>query len=1136
MVRFHGLMQILRVILPMLTAVCFCGLACGVFAGPLYRIGVDSTGIVQITPRQLAMMGFDDPGRVAVYGYGGAAGWRSGLSVASLEDLPEVPSMVTDDGRILFYGQGPESVEGYTLTGRYLYVRPVCNTADAKGYYFVGARTDPSRPVSLPVSDAGRVHTTHWSYCVYHPMTTNPARAGAFFLGEDFSGSAERMIAIAFPTPDLPESGLMSARAVGAVKAENPVFRISFGGAAGTLRAISTRNGYSDSETYFAATDKYEISSVTPADRPASVTFKADLSVAGRVGYAAFETVAFAYTRLNLMPGDGTGLSMLLRDTSPGDVLAIENAAGTIVWDVTRPDVPRQLGCVADGTSLTVSLQGTDNGVSHLVAFKPSHDQPSVSLEGPVTANGRLSSMSVPDMVILTAPALRAEADRLASVHRRYQGMDVAVVEPREVFDEFGSGCRSPYAVRRFMKSLYDRSGSAPFSLLIMGASTFDPAGHISGEPVDDTHVLTYEVENLFKQGYASTCYCTDAFYGFLDDDLLPDDVVSARMSINVGRIPAVTRAQAVAYIDKVERYLMSPPGVDVRSRALVVCDYGDNNGHLKQGVELSDSIVGRWAPATIVVKGISGLYQRATGNRRPLLTKVSETLADGVGYMVYAGHGNPGAIGSDRFMKRADVLALDNTHCPLVMLATCYSLGFDRSEDGVAEQFLFNPGGGALALVGSGRAVQMSYNHHLSMKMAREYFTLSSSSMMGDVYRVARNMTVGLGNNSEVTVNTACFNYVGDPALPLYPYTHDIRMELPEDFGVTPLSVNTVSGCIVDGNGDLSTGFNGRVTIRLYEPERVDKSRYDPSKDAVPMDVTRRETLVSFVEGRIENGRFEIQLHCPEVVKPGDGYVMTVHALSDDASQRALAMSGGITVAGLPDNPGIDTSVPPGIDGMWINSRRFADGDIVGPAVNVCGRIIPSPSGLSLTKTIGRTISLSVDGTCYGDVVSYMTMDDDGVYNIDYPLSGLSDGAHTAVLTVFDNAGNKSSHAVNFTVVTTVNDVIIESDSKTATTEATFSLRHNLAYDLSGRIVIENETGEAVFSRSGVTFPYTWNLDDNEGDPVPDGCYTVRAWLRGGLQYVVTQPLDFTVVRMPGITLTTGKQLTSPECINNEN
>lgn len=1112
MVRFQDLMKILRVILPMLTAGCFGGLAYGVPAGPLYRIGVDSTGIVQITPGQLAMMGFDDAGRVAVYGSGGAATWQSGMS---LDDLPEVPSIVTDDGRILFYGEGPGAVEGY-LKGNCLFVNPVGNTADTKGYYFIGAKADPSRPVALPVSDVGqRILTTHWSYSVYHPMTTNPARAGSFFMGEDFSGSADRTLTIGFPTPGLPESGLMSVRAVGALKAENPVFRISFGGSTGTLRAISTRNGYNDGETYFAATDKYEITSATPAGHPASVTFKADLSVSGRVAYAAFETVAFAYTRLNVMPGDGTGLSMLLSDTAPGDALAIENAVGTVVWDVTRPGAPRQLGGVADGTSLTIPLPGTADGMSHLVAFKPSLEQPSVSLEGPVTANGRLSSMSVPDMVIITAPALRAEADRLASVHRLCQGMDVAVVEPREVFDEFGSGCRSPYVIRRFMKSLYDRSGGRRFSLLILGASTFDPAGHLSGAPVDDTHVPTYEVENLFKQGYASTCYCTDAFYGFLDQDPLPDDVISARMSISVGRIPAVTRAQAVAYIDKVERYLMAPPGVDVRSRALVVCDYGDNNGHLKQAVEVSDSIVGRWAPATVVVKGISGLYQRAAGNRTPLLTKIRETFADGIGYMVYAGHGSPGTIGSDRFMKRSDVLALDNVHCPLVMLATCYSLGFDRSEDGVGEQFLFNPCGGALALVGSGRAVQMSYNHHLSMKVAREYFTISSSDTMGDVYRVARNMTVGLGSNSEVTVNTACYNYVGDPALPLYPYTHDIRMELPDDFGVTPLSVNTVSGCVVDGDGELSADFSGRVIVRLYEPERVDQSIYDPSKGAVPMDVTRRETLVSVVEGRIEGGRFEIQLHCPEVVRPGDGYVMTVHALSDDASRRALAMVGDLAVAGLPDNPGLDTSVSPVIDGMWINSRQFADGDIVGPAVNVCGRIIPSPSGLSLTKTIGRTVSLSVDGTCYRDVVLHMVMDDDGVYSFDYPLSGLSDGAHTVVLTAYDNAGNSSSHTVGFTVVTTVGDVVVEADCKTAVTEVTFSLRHDLPYDLSGRVVIVNETGETVFSRSGVTFPYTWNLDDNDGDPVPDGCYTVRAWLRGGLQYVVTQPLDLTVVRM---------------------
>lgn len=1102
------------VLLMFLASGAFMAFSAGIPAGPLYRIGVGHTGIVQITPEQLALMGLGNADEVAVYGYGGVAGQRGDLPSDDVCGLPEVPAMVTDDGRLLFYGESTETVETYSPTGSYVYARLNINTADTKGYYFVGAKSDPLRVETLPASEPSRVLSTHWSCYVSHPMTTNPANAGSFFMGDDFSRSPDRTVSIEFPVPSLAPNGQMTARVVGAIKAENPVIGISFGNAVRSLRAISTRNEYNNIETYFVATDRLEIPSAAPAAETGSVKFDAHLRQAGNVAYAAFESVVFTYTRLNVMPADNPAMAMYLHGVTEGDAIALEGAGGTVVWDVSNTAAPRRLGGAYDGSVLTVSLpSGSD--MSRLVAFRPSLEQLPVSLEGPAPAIGRLSSMAVPDMVILTAPAFREEAERLAAVHRRCQDMDVAVVEPREVFDEFGSGARSPYAIRRFMKSLYDRSGGRPLSLLIMGSSTYDPAGHVSGSPVDDTHVITYEVENLFKQGYASTCYCNDAFFGFLEDGDLPDDIVSARMSVNVGRIPAVTQAQAVAYVDKVERYLMSPPSVDVRSRALVVCDYGDKNGHLKQGLQLCDSIERRWAPSTTIVKAMAGLYQRATGNRRPLLSKVRETLNEGVGYMAYSGHGNPGGIGSDEFMKRSDISALTNDCCPLVMLATCYALGFDRSENGVGEQFLFNPSGGAMALVGSGRAVQMLLNQYLNLAMAREFYTLTESMTMGDVYRVARNYVNGQYGNSEAAVNTACYNFVGDPALPLYPYTHGIEMSVPAEGGcvVTPLSTNMLVGDVTDSEGAVSHDFNGRVVVRLYAPERTDGSVYDPVDGGTPVDVTRRETLVATVTGKVSDGHFEVSLPCPEVVTPGGGHVITVHALSDDASWRALAMVGDVTVSGMPDDPEFGGAEPPVIDAMWIGSRQFADGDVVDPDISVSGYVIPSPSGLSFTRTLGRTTTLSIDGTCHNDVVSYMTADDDGGVSFSYPLTALTDGNHTAVLTVYDNAGNSASGRISFTVVTRGGEVILETDCRTAATDVTFSLRHNLADEPSGRLVIENEAGEVAFSRPDVSFPFTWDLTDGSGNAVPDGLYTVRAYLRAGLQHMVTPTVRVPVV-----------------------
>ncbi len=1037
MIKFRRLIYICAVMLVSVFTGGSGASATGIPAGTLYRIGVDTTGIVQITSDQLASMGFDDAGRVAVYGYGGVAGMRHDFNDSRLSGIPEVPTMLTDDGRILFYAEGPETADVYSPTGSYLYARPVVNTSDTHGCYFVGSCENPVRVGGLPVTEPVNIHTFHWSFGIYHPMVSNPARSGTSFLGHDFSKSSGRRLEIEFPVPDLTDRGKLALRAVGAIKAEKPVFGIKVCDKESTLRAISMQNEYNAVETYFVAADRLEIPIAAPVTGDRTVSFRADLNNAGAVAFAAFETVSLGYTRDNVMPADVSELSMYMYDIADSDALRLEAGAETVVWDVTSPFLPRRLGSKSDGRDLIVSLPGEVNGTAHFVAFNPAMEHRPVTIEGPVSGMGRLSSMSVPDMVILTAPALRAEAERLADIHTRCQGMKIAVVEPREVFDEFGSGVRSPYAIRRFMKSLYDRAAGSPLSLLIMGASTYDPAGHVTGTAVDDTHVITYEVESLFKQGYASTCYCTDAFFGFLEDEPLPDDIVSAHMSVNVGRIPAVTQAQAAAYIDKAESYLMAPPTTDVRSRALVVCDYGDRQGHLEQAVELCDSIERRWAPAVTVTKGMSGLYQRAAGNRRPLFDKVKETLDCGIGYMAYLG-----------------------------------------------------------------------------MAMAREYFTLSGSRSIGDIFRMARNAVIGLHSSSEVSVNTACYNFVGDPALPVYPYTHGISVSVPDGFIVTPLSSDVIEGDVVGADGNLSPEFDGSVVIDLYEPARTDQSIYDPADGGKPRTVTRRETLVTTVSGKVKDGHFEVPLLCPEVVSPGGGHVIAVHAFSDDFSMRAMAVADDISVAGISADPSADVMEPPVIDGLWINSTTFADGDVVGPVIEILGYVIPSASGLSMTRTIGRTTTLSVDGTNHSDVAARMVPLDDGRYSLRYPLSGLPDGAHTVTLTVCDNAGNRASRSVGFTVINSCGGVTMEADRKVASDEVTFSIDHSLPDIPVGRIVIGNEKGETVFGCPDVSFPFIWNLTDSDGRPVSDGRYTVRAYLRSGLRHMVTSPLQVIVIR----------------------
>ena len=68
------------------------------------KIQIEQDGIYKLTYSELKKMGFDDPSKVAVYGYGG---WplEEDFTKPYVDDLPAVPVLRKDD-YILFYGRG----------------------------------------------------------------------------------------------------------------------------------------------------------------------------------------------------------------------------------------------------------------------------------------------------------------------------------------------------------------------------------------------------------------------------------------------------------------------------------------------------------------------------------------------------------------------------------------------------------------------------------------------------------------------------------------------------------------------------------------------------------------------------------------------------------------------------------------------------------------------------------------------------------------------------------------------------------------------------------------------------------------------------------------------------------------------
>ena len=142
--------------------------------GKWYKIRIAESGIYKLTYSSLRSMGFNDPSRVRLFGYGGAVLPETDLQNLT-DDLPEQP-LWRGDGYMLFYGQGPTSwiktAQGYEHE---------VNTYSDWGYYFLTDNTD-SISASFAMLEAdtipGAIIDTYPDYTVYDPDEYSWYRSG----------------------------------------------------------------------------------------------------------------------------------------------------------------------------------------------------------------------------------------------------------------------------------------------------------------------------------------------------------------------------------------------------------------------------------------------------------------------------------------------------------------------------------------------------------------------------------------------------------------------------------------------------------------------------------------------------------------------------------------------------------------------------------------------------------------------------------------------------------------------------------------------------------------------------------------------------------------------------------------------
>ncbi len=1059
------------------------------------KVSIDTTGIYEISYEKLRSLGFSDPSKVAVYGSGGIVAADHSFEGPFGEGLAPAPAMHTADGRMLFFAEA--SVRATMTSERRLTV--VRNHYDSKAFYFLSDRH--GAPAPLPTSgheapsDAVGTHS-HIQY--FDRQSYSPGKGGAIMLSrplmqgqtETYGFSLEGYDAAAGIEPSLyAEYGIKISRT------ENIGIETGAGINLGFVSTPSVYRSTSDSEAYRRGTVSATFTPESGATE-GTVVFRSKTDLTG--SFTALDFVYIIYRRSNTI-GDNSELMMNYSETP--EAVALHNApVDAVVWDVTPGRTP-SAPVITHHTNGSATFAPTDNS-RRFVAFSPSgnHRTPGQAV---AVDNQNLGDSPAPDILIICAPALQPQAEELAAIHRHYQDATVLVAPQDRVFDEFSDGIRTPMAFRRLAKKFYDRDPERFRHIILYGGGTYnnltlDNSGSM---------LVTFQAETPDESRNKSYNYCSDQYFAMLDDGFSISRVNNTPMSVNVGRIAVKTPAEGDNYNLKIRRFFERGPQPAAFRRALMYSDDGDKYQHYFQNEESCEAL----APADMSIGRVDSYfypYDKVAHTYPDLVREAGMALTRGVGYMSYCGHGTTKSMGDVITLQSADTYRYDIA--PFAMFASCETFQFDRGEFSIVEHMTTDPDGGILCCVASGRSVVLPYNRVLSTNMAQCYADLAPGDTYGDLLRRTRQRILA-NTTTSIARNTMCYNFCGDPALPVPAPHYGIVLDSTASESFTPRVANRLTGHIADADGNIVDDFNGSIELSLHKAP-VRKTNLTDTDSVLTADDCHQ--ILASVAATVTGGRFTADLTVPHTGIAADKHRLSMAAVADDR-RCAYGVDSTLAVNAREADPADIDRTPPVIVRTYIDTDDFVPGDITGSDVCFHAVVDPSPSGLRTATGLERSIKIDLDGSqSVPNAPALSRPDADGLVHIAVPFADLAEGRHSIAISVANNAGATAGAMIDFVVGRTSLSAVLGHDAESGVARRDITFTLDGADSADTRLLITDRNGHTVFSRSGCTFPCTWNLTAADGSRVPDGSYRAWVMLSDGNASGSSQAVHFTVLR----------------------
>lgn len=1100
-------------------------------SGHWVKIATSEQGIHQISYDQLRALGFEQPEQVQVYGYGAVLFADHTFAADHPDDLTPTATYHTTDGRILFYGDADEDLEYTDNTGVWNSFKLRRNYYDTRSYYFLSdwQGTVEVPECQLPASATASVEESHISVIIDDVDNTCPIKGGSEYHNRSCLSGEE----VPF------EVDLHNYKACTSETYASLVFRFAVCASQATTIPATVTNGklvdYTTEKAWNIAENDYDqfnyastIVKFSPTTAGQPVTVTAQLpKITYR--YCAYDRYVLRYPRANAFDADCNDLVMYYSSTQRSNAVTQQfsnvDADEVVLWLVNRPDQISRIAGQYDAEARTLQF-GINSNVRRVVAFRPTGQFHEVEVIGQVTPQD-LHSLATPDLLIITTEEFKPMAESIANLHRAYQGIDVAVVEHNQIFNEFSSGTRDVMGYRRFAKMLYDRNPSKFSSIMLYGIGAYDNRSITI--PANE-RLLAYENNDPDQSRNLITCYCSDNIFGMLGDNYNHTEIQEQTMQVAVGRVPAITAVQAQNYVDKVANYLANPVDPASRYRSMLIAGEGDRNTHAKHCIEVANAIT-EINPDVTVVDVPTQLYL-GTGytNQDAVINIVHDQLVNGVGYLSFSGHGGPTYIANCQVLNTRTAESYTYSSLPFVMLSSCDQFAFDRLQNGLLESMLFNVNGGAIAGVAATRSVYIVYNQHTCVPVAAAFAAAGANDTFGSVFLDARRRTmVRDGITRSGRVNNMSYNLGGDPALPAGATTHralltsvngqrftaDAPLSSDNTVTIKPLTSSTFIGQITDSKGLIDTSFNGTVTITVLEGARSYQTQNTNNENSyAPLTYSLEYDILGQYEATVTEGRFTVEVSTPVSEVPGADHRVIITANNSELSASAISTAHGLLIEDYDpaEFAGVEFEAPT-IKEFYLDQPTFVPGAETGAEITIHAVVDPAASGLRFSSgDITTRTRLVIDNiTPHGGLNSNFTRRDDGTYDFTASIDGLSEGQHTIEFIVANNAGLTARTTTDFVVVTRLEKPELTVDEEPARTVATFNLSQEYS---NNRLVITDANGLTVFSAENVAFPYQWNLTSAAGADLPNGLYNATLLIRSDSYYGHSTPARVLILR----------------------